>query len=84
MHDPSVDQKPHLIIGIEADGDFERVMREAGNVARDTAPEGEPDDLYRFHGGESCLSDYLLKEAAPFYERKSASWVRSLLGFGKA
>jgi hypothetical protein len=55
MHDPSVDQKPHLIIGIEVDGDFERVMREAGNVAGDTAPDGEPVDLYRVTEGGRAL-----------------------------
>lgn len=84
MHDPSIDQKPHLIIGIEADGDFERVMREAGNVAGDTAPDGEPVDLYRVQEGGEGLSDYFLNETTPFYERKSAGWLRSLLGFGKA
>jgi len=84
MHDVSSDQKPHLIIGIEADGDIELVMREAGNVAGDTAPDGEPVDLYRVHEGESGLSDYFLKQTAPFYERKSAGWLRSLFGFGKA
>jgi hypothetical protein len=84
MHDASSDQKPHLIIGIEADGDIELVMREAGNVAGDTAPDGEPVDLYRIHEGESGLSDYFLKQTAPFYERKSAGWLRSLFGFGKA
>jgi len=84
MHDASSDQKPYLIIGIEADGDIELVMREAGNVAGDSAPDGEPVDLYRVHEGESGLSDYFLKQTAPFYERKSAGWLRSLFGFGKA
>lgn len=84
MHDASSEHKPHLIIGIEADGDIERVMREAGNVAGDSAPDGEPVDLYRVHEGESGLSDYFLKQTTPFYERKSAGWLRSLLGLGKA
>lgn len=84
MHDPSVDQKPHLIIGIEAEGNFERVMREAGTVAGDTAPDGEPVDLYRVQEGGAGLSDYFLTETTPFFERKSAGWLRSLLGFGKA
>lgn len=84
MHDASIDQKPHLVIGIEADGDFERVMREAGSVAGDTAPDGEPVDLCRVLEGEPGLSDYFLKETVPFYERKSAGWLSSLLGFGKA
>ncbi|MFP3851646.1 enhanced serine sensitivity protein SseB C-terminal domain-containing protein [Pseudomonas sp. W5-01] len=56
MHDASVDQKPHLIIGIEADGDIERVMREAGSVAGDTAPDGEPVDLYRVTKGGKALA----------------------------
>ncbi|WP_268800401.1 enhanced serine sensitivity protein SseB [Pseudomonas huanghezhanensis] len=84
MHDASADEKPHLIVGIEADGDIELVMREAGNVAGDTSPDGEPVDLYRVHEGESGLSDYFLKQTAPFYERKSAGWLRSLFGFGRA
>lgn len=84
MHDGSSDQKPHLIVGIDMDGDFERVMREVGTVAGDTAPDGEPVDLYRVHEGESGLSDYFLTETTPFYERKSAGWLRSVLGFGKA
>lgn len=33
MHDPSVDEKPHLIVGMEADGDFEQVINEASVVA---------------------------------------------------
>lgn len=84
MHDGSSDQKAHLIVGIDMDGDFERVMREAGTVAGDTAPDGEPVDLYRVTKGESGLSGYLLKETTPFYERKSSGWLRSVLGFGKA
>ena len=84
MHDASIDQKPHLVIGIEADGDIELVMREAGNVAGDTAPDGEAVDLCRVHDGDSGLSDYFLKETTPFYERKSTGWLRSLFGFGKA
>ncbi|WP_242489339.1 enhanced serine sensitivity protein SseB C-terminal domain-containing protein [Pseudomonas sp. TH08] len=83
MHDTSVDEKPHLIVGIEADGDIERVLREAGNVAGDTAPDGEPVDLFRVSANESGLSAYFLKETTPFYERKQASKWRSIFGFGK-
>jgi hypothetical protein len=59
-------------------------MREAGSVAADLAPDGEPVDLYRVHDADSGLSDYLLKQTTPFYERKSAGWLRSLFGFDKA
>lgn len=72
MHDASLDQKPGLIIGIEADGDIEQVIREAGSVARDTAPEGEAVDMCRVQEGEPGLSDYFLTKTTPFYERKPA------------
>jgi hypothetical protein len=69
MHNPSMDEKPHLIVGIEAEGDFENVIREAGTVAADTAPNGEPVDLTRVIRGESGLAQYFLEEVKPFYER---------------
>jgi len=83
MHDTSVDEKPHLIVGIEAEGDIEKVMRQAGNVAGDTAPEGEPVDLYRVKNNESGVSDYLINQTKPFYEKKWGSKIRSWLGSGK-
>ncbi len=81
MHDVSVDEKPHLIVGIEADGDdVESVLSEAGSVARDTAPEGEAVDFFRISEGEPGLSSYFLDESQPFYERKQNSKWRSLFG----
>lgn len=73
MHDRSRDEKPHLIVGIEADGDFENVIREAGTVAADTAPAGEPVDLTRVIRGESGIARYFFEEAKPFYQRESAN-----------
>jgi hypothetical protein len=70
MHDVSRDETPHLIIGIEAEGDFENVIREAGTVAGDTAPKGEPVDLIRVIRGESGLGQYFIEEVKPFYERE--------------
>ncbi|ELV8719731.1 enhanced serine sensitivity protein SseB [Vibrio vulnificus] len=84
MHDTSVDEKPHLIVGIEADGDTEKVMKEAGNVAGDTAPKGEPVDLYRVKDNESGVSEYLINQTKPFYEKKWGSKLRSWFGSGKA
>lgn len=84
MHDASVDQKPHLIIGIDAVGDIEKVMREAGNVAADTAPDGEPVDLYRVNDNESGVSQYFVNHTKPFYERKWGSRLKSWFGAGKA
>lgn len=84
MHDPSVDEKPHLVVGIEAEGDFENVIREAGAVAGDTSPDGEPVDLIRIRRGESGLDQYFIEEVKPFYERTWGSKLRSVLGFGHA
>lgn len=84
MHDTSVDEKPHLIVGIEADGDVDKIMREAGNVAGDTAPEGEPVDLYRVNESECGVSDYFINQTKPFYEKKWGSKLRSWFGSGKA
>lgn len=84
MHDASVDKKPHLIIGIEADGDIEKVMREAGNVAGDTSPEGDPVDLYRVDQNEPGLSQYFINETKPFYEKSWGSKLKSWVGVGKA
>lgn len=84
MYDASVDEKPHLIIGIEGDGDIEKVMREAGNVAADTAPKGEPVDLYRVKGNESGVSEYFINQTKPFYEKKWGSKLRLWFGSGKA
>jgi hypothetical protein len=69
MHDQSMDEKPHLLIGIEADGDFETVIREAGTVAGDTAPKGEPIDLIRVVRGESGAGKYFIEQVKPFYKR---------------
>ena len=75
MYIRSQDEKPHLIVGIETDGDFENVVREAGTVAADTAPEGEPVDLMRVVRGESGIGRYFLEEVKPFYERESSNDV---------
>jgi hypothetical protein len=68
IHVTSSSEKPHLIIGIEADGDVERALAEVGGVARDTAPTG-PVDLYRVTAGD-IMSDYFIRETTPFYERR--------------
>ena len=78
MHNPSEDEKPHLIVGIEAEGDFENVIREAGAVAADTAPQGEPVDLIRVVRGQSGMAQYFLEEVKPFYEREGSNDVSAV------
>jgi hypothetical protein len=69
IHDPSAGENPHLIVGIEVDGDWEQVIREAGTVAGDTAPKGEPVDLVRVVRGDRGLGQYFTENVKPFYER---------------
>ena len=35
----SDDHRPHLLVGIHASGDVRQIIREAGSVAADTAPD---------------------------------------------
>jgi hypothetical protein len=84
MFDRTRDERPHLIIGIEADGEFESVVREAGTVASDTAPDKEPVDLIRVVRGKYGIEKYFLDTVKPFYEREPGatqqkSWFTRLL-----
>lgn len=82
MHDGS-GAKPHLIIGIEADGEDERIFQEAGNVAADQA-RGEPVDLVRVREPDSGIASYFLRDCPPFYQReaKKRGFFASLFGRG--
>src|SRR5580765_5946244 len=65
MHDASQDEMPHLVVGIQADGDVEKLFGEAGGIAGDTAPGGRAVDLYRVVPGDKGLTDYFLKNVTP-------------------
>lgn len=84
MHDPSKDAKPHLVIGFDAEGDVELLFREAGTVAADTAPNGDPVDFYRVVPGDRGLSEYFLENVKPFYERSWGARLKGILGIGQA
>jgi hypothetical protein len=68
MHIPSQDSVPHLVIGVEADGDAEALLAEIGNVAADTSPAG-PVDVMQVRAGEEGLSRYFLDNVEPFFQR---------------
>lgn len=84
MHDQSLDVKPHLVIGIQAEGDIEIIMRAAGNVAADTAPNGESVDLCHVLENEAGLSNYFITQTKPFYEQTWGSKILSFFKSGKA
>jgi len=58
MHDTSRDAKPDLVVGVQADGVVEDLFREVGVVAGDSAPGGEPVDLYRVDPNDKGLSQH--------------------------
>lgn len=75
MLDPSVDDRPHLVVGIEAEGDVEAVIAKAGTVAGDTVREGEVVDFFQVTPGEAGLSAYFTESVEPFYQ---AEWGQRL------
>ena len=84
LHEPSNDPKPHLVVGIELEGNVQQLMLEIGVVAGDSIPPGKPLDLMRIIPGEKGLSEYFLKEVQPFYERRWGAKLQDTLGFGRA
>jgi hypothetical protein len=69
MHDTAQDEKAHLVVGVEVDGELEPLLREAGTIAADAAPEDEAVDLFRVVAGDEGLSAYFLKSVKAFYRR---------------
>lgn len=67
--DPSVDQQPHTLIAVEAEGDFESVSSDIGLVARNVTIPDPPMDVIQVTG-RGGLEGYFLNESKPFYERK--------------
>lgn len=70
------DEQPNLLIGIEAEGDIEPVIRAAGSVAMDTLPGDEPVDLCQVKEGEKGVSHFMIAHITPFYERRWGSFLR--------
>lgn len=69
MQDDAADAPPVLVVGIEGEGDLAAAMREAGAVAADTAPRGEPVDFVVVQRGDGGISAYFLESVEPFYRR---------------
>ncbi|HEY1847119.1 MAG TPA: enhanced serine sensitivity protein SseB [Buttiauxella sp.] len=70
------DEQPNLLIGIEADGDVEAIIRQAGSVATDTLPGDEPVDICLVKEGEKGISHFMMAHITPFYERRWGSFLR--------
>ncbi|KAA8995723.1 enhanced serine sensitivity protein SseB [Affinibrenneria salicis] len=81
------EEAPHLLIGIEVEGDeaeVESAIRAAGSVASDTVTDNKPVDLCRVVEGEEGISHYFIQHTTPFYERKWGSFLRDYKGSGRA
>ncbi|MDU5500312.1 MAG: enhanced serine sensitivity protein SseB [Enterobacter sp.] len=72
------DEKPVLLIGIEADGDFDEIVQAAGSVATDTLPGDEPIDICQVKNGEKGISHFITEHITPFYERRWGGFLRDL------
>lgn len=70
------DEQPNLLIGIEADGDIDAIIRQAGSVATDTLPGDEPVDICLVVEGEKGISHFMMAHITPFYERRWGSFLR--------
>jgi hypothetical protein len=71
MHDPSRDEKPHLLVAIHVDAEGDLVAREAGLVAAETSPSKDPVDLIVIKDGDDGIAGYFFEEAEPFYKRSA-------------
>ena len=68
VYAPESDEPPHLVVGLDMLRDFDEVVEAAVVVAEEALP---PDAFVDFiQIGRDALSDYLLHETWPFYERK--------------
>lgn len=70
------EEEANLLIGIEADGDIEAIIRQAGSVATDTLPGDEPVDICQVVDGEKGISHFMIAHITPFYERRWGSFLR--------
>ena len=72
---PQADGKPHLLIGIDASGDWQTAIGDAGLIASEMIGKGETIDFIRL--GRDGISEYMLKQTKPFYEK---SFLKKLFG----
>jgi hypothetical protein len=75
QRDDGDDAEAHLVVGVAGEGNIAQVLREAGTVAADSAPPGQPVDLFLITPDDDELSRHFSEHVTPFYER---SWGHKL------
>ncbi|MGD8202632.1 enhanced serine sensitivity protein SseB [Pantoea sp. FN0305] len=74
------DDRPNLLIAIEADEDIDKIIRAVGAVATDTLLDDEPVDICQIVEGEKGISHFFTAHITPFYERRWGSFLREFKG----
>ncbi|WP_434085174.1 enhanced serine sensitivity protein SseB [Mixta hanseatica] len=74
------DDRPNLLIAIEADEDIDNIIRAVGAVATDTLLDDEPVDICQIVEGEKGISHFFTAHITPFYERRWGSFLREFKG----
>ena len=68
---PGAGSDPHPVIGIETSGNFGKLAGELGVIIRAVTGPGVIIDLVQVDvGAHDAISQYLLRETKPFYQRK--------------
>ena len=67
IHYPSTNEPPHYIFAIDADGDWNTLVKEAGFITREILRSDEIVDFIRMENSGG-LSDYFIKQTTPFYK----------------
>jgi len=76
LFNPERDEPAHTLIGIEAAGDWDAIVGDAGMVAKEAMPDKEIVDFVRVSPDDTGVSQYMLHKTKPFYKK---SFLRSLL-----
>ncbi len=74
---PDRDERPHTLIGIDASGDWEAIVGDAGMVAKQVIAGNEIVDFVPISPDDNLLSQYMLHDTKPFYKK---SLLRHLFG----
>jgi hypothetical protein len=61
-------EPPHLIIGIECNGEIQKISQEAGITSQGLVGVGEFVDFIQVGGGTGSLDSYFKKQTKPFYQ----------------
>ena len=69
LYNPSRDEPPHNVIGIDSAGNWQEVIATAGAIARDSSPAGKIVEFIQIDANDSSISQYMLTKTKPFYKK---------------